>query len=516
LASKVKDNKGTALNRRVGLLFERAGFRGLPNSNTTAEYVVELHGKKRDVDLYATVPELGVTIIGSNKSGAIQGGFSSHLSAFKEVADAGNAKAALLIITGHKVDEEDLKAARSSDVFVWTEKELAYYEALTDAVKTFARYEIIHALGITTTEEKTSVNLLALRIRQPSPAATTELYMFAMAPEKLLKSCSIFRRANGSAAAYQRMISKKRLPGITQFISKDESILPTNIVVAFEPEDVAVFELDTPTKQKATTGQTIQLASTHELVVLSVPQSYGAMELLDGQHRLFGFADASSQVRKDFTLAVVGIRGLTREQKQQTFVAINDNSRRMDPSLVAYLQYEKDDSICQKDSKLMAIRVAVDLSERSPFTDAIRLLDFGKQVITLKGVSGYDLKGLVSQRGALRKALPKNLPSEYVAYLSKYFGLVRNQFKDEWKDPSIYMLATNRGVTALLKLLKAILNNVSYASDASAALPYIRALEGFDWDTSHLKKAYVGSQGWKNFYDDLVKQIRKKHSKFRG
>jgi DGQHR domain-containing protein len=242
---------------------------------------------------------------------------------------------------------------------------------------------------------------------------------------------------------------------------------------------------------------------------------YASMELLDGQHRLFGFVDAAPATRQAFELAVVGITGLSGAKKQETFVSINDTSRRMDPNLVALLQYEKEDAVCQKDNKLMSIRVAVDLVERNPFKNKIRLLDIGKQIMTLKGISGYDLKGLVGPKGRLRKAFPTNLPADYVSYLSTYFSLVRREFKTEWEDPRVYILATNRGITALLKLLKSILRNELGASDPQATQKYINALASFDWNYANLKSKYVGSQGWKGFHLDLVKEVKKSYPTFR-
>ena len=210
------------------------------------------------------------------------------------------------------------------------------------------------------------------------------------------------------------------------------------------------------------------------------------------------------------------MKGLSQKQKQATFVAINDTSRRMDPNLVSFLQYEKDDNLCQKDSKLMAIRVVVDLSERQPFLNKIRLLDMGKQTMTLRGLSGYDLKGLVGPKGALRKVFPTNLPKDFVGYLSAYFSLLKSSFKSEWDDPTTYILATNRGFTALLKLLKSILRTEPDSNDPQITKKYIKALDGFDWDFSNLKQKYVGSQGWKGFHLDLVKQIQKTYPKFQA
>ena len=515
MSAQVDNEKGPELNRRVGNIFERAGFDSLPNSATTKEYEVVLHEKTRPLDLYARDKSLGITIIGSNKSGGIGGGLSSHLSDLKQLKVVANADAAILTLTGYEIDPNDRKAATAAGIHLWTEKELDYYDALTEAIRDYAKYELINSLELTTKEDKTTVNVLALRVKQPTSNSPTELFMFSMSPERLLKTCCLFRRAVGNADAYQRMVSKKRLPGIRRFVSKPDAILPTNIVVSLDAKTVAVHDLEKAAKIENLTDKPAMLTVfAHDLVMLSIPLAYGTMELLDGQHRLFGFAETAIATQQQFNLVVVGVKGLSKKQKQTTFVAINDNSRRMDPNLVAYLQYEKEDSVCQKDSKLMAIRVAVDLASRSPFKDKLRLLDLGKQTLTLKGVSGYDLKGLVGPKGELRKIFTTNLPSDYVTYLSHYFSLVRTTFKQEWDHPTEYMLATNRGVTAFLKLLKSMLANDPNTKQPDKCLKYIQALKGFEWKSKTLQQTYVGSQGWKKFHLDLVKKIRKKYPTF--
>ena len=228
----MKDEKGPALNKRVGALFEKAGFQSLPNANSTAEKVVTLDKKQRPLDLYATDSHLGVTIIASNKAGMIDGGFSAQLNDLKALAAAAGAKAALLVLTAVRPSNADIEAAAAAKITLWTSKELQYYEALADAIKDYAKYEIVNSLGLTTHEEKAIHNTLALRITQPTPSSPIELFMFSITPEKLLKTCAVFRRANGNAAAYQRTVTKKRLPEIREFVSREDAILPTNIVVS--------------------------------------------------------------------------------------------------------------------------------------------------------------------------------------------------------------------------------------------------------------------------------------------
>ena len=129
----------------------------------------------------------------------------------------------------------------------------------------------------------------------------------------------------------------------------------------------------------------------------------------------------------------------------------------------------------------------------------------------MKGLSGYDLKGLVATRGLLRRFIPSNSPNDYVQALRVYFSVFQSEFKTEWSDPDTYILATNRGVTALLKLLKSILRNEGGIPDEKRVKEYALALKQYwkSWKTDDLKKSYVGSQGWKQFHLDLVEAIKK-------
>jgi len=506
------DIKGPALNERVWRLFEKAGFQTEPGSHSPDEHIVVVAKKNRPIDLYATVPDLKVKIVGSNKSGSIKG-WSKELHDLRAVANTAKANAALFVVTGKRLEDDNRSQATDLDITVWDEQQLEYFEAVADAIGKYAQYEMIHSLGIATSEEKDIHRVLAIQIEQPISDSPVQLYMFSTSPERLLRTCTVYRRAGGHADAYQRMLRRDRLPNIRKFVSGPTAILPTNIVLALS-DNVEVQ----PLKQKKFAdqkGQTLMLSKTDfQLVGLGIPMEYASLELLDGQHRLFGFAQAESATKKAFNLVVLGIRGLTDKSKQQTFVAINDNSRRMDPNLVSYLKYTKDDVECQKDSELMAIRVVVDLNEQEPFYRRIRLLDVGKQKITLKGFSGYDMRGLLGPRGLLRKHYPSNKPEEFVSALRTYFSTIRSMFKTEWDAPQTYIIATNRGISAFLKLLKSLVQTTDSKIAPEDVKKYFQPLTTFSWENSSLSKSYVGSQGWKEFYKDLAEHIRKTHSDF--
>jgi DGQHR domain-containing protein len=511
-------DKGAELNKRVWSLFERAGFDTKPSSHSGQEYPVELSAQKRiPVDLYARDSTLCITIIGSNKAGGL-GRWTEHVNNYKELGQKAKADKVLFVVTGTELEEQEKQHIRDLHMCVWTEEELSYYEAVADAIKHYARYEIIHALGLSTHEEKDTHRVLALRMRQPTTLSSTELFMFTLPPERLLKTCVIFRRAQGNADAYQRMLRRSRLPQIRKFISQTDSILPTDIIVHLG--DNATMDTLKADQFIDSNARPVTLSRTrgYDLVVLNIPMEYASLELIDGQHRLYGFVDADPATKQEFNLVVLGIRGLTARQRRTTFVAINDNSRRMDANLVSYLKYTPIDSECQRDSELMAIRIVVDLNKQTPFKKSIRLLDrAGSEKITLKGFSGYDLRGLLGPKGLLRTYYPNNTPEEYERALRLYFSSLRSLFRKEWDRPDTYIIATNRGISAFLKLLKSILKAHKQQLTPAVVKMYLSPLKGGwkTWEFDKLKQTFVGSQGWKEFHRQLVATIRKSHANFK-
>ncbi len=164
----------------------------------------------------------------------------------------------------------------------------------------------------------------------------------------------------------------------------------------------------------------------------------------------------------------------------------------------------------------MSIKLAIELNKKPPFEDSIKTFDVGRQVLTLKGVSGYDLKSLIAENGTLRKYYSSNSSAVYLKVLRTYFKIIRSLFATEWADPKMYIVATNRGFTAFLKLLRSMLRTEEKKLTVPAMRKYLDALKKHfgTWKTSERKKAYVGSQGWAQFHEDMVVAIRKEYPDF--
>jgi DGQHR domain-containing protein len=511
--------KGEDFNKRVWTLFSKAGFETKPNENDPEEHRVFVSRddtQGRPIDLYAHDPDLGVTIVSSNKSTRKLKSFSNHIHDLAKLKILAQADAAVFISEEKKVQDRERKIAAENGVEVWDERELAYYEAVTSAVKAYAKYEMSHSLGLVTKQETFRQTVLAIKLQQPNVTSPTraELYLFVMPADKILKMGVVLRRARGKAWAYQRIVAKSRLPDIADFVKAPDALLPTSLVVHLS-EKVRVIELQQDFHDVASAPIKASRADS-SFVALDMPLEFGSLEVIDGQHRLFAFAHTDDTIKRTFNLAVVGIRNLSDERRSGTFVAINDKAKRVDANLRAMLRYTDKESICKKDPELMAIKIAIELNKKPPFEDSIRTFDFGKQILTLKGVSGYDLKGLIAKNGLLRRYYPSNTSKAYVKILRQYFHLISNLFAEEWTNPKLYIVPTNRGFTAFLKLLRSIIRTEEGKPSRAAIRRYLKTLRDnwTTWKTAELKKSYVGSQGWAQFHDDMLVAIRKTYHDF--
>jgi DGQHR domain-containing protein len=512
-------DKGPALNKRVWQLFERAGFSTKPNSSSPDEFVIKLSPKQElTPDLLAEIQSLKVKIIGWNKARKdLNESLTVHIHDYDKLRTIVNANGVLFVSTEKEVSDANKSYAEQNGMRVWSSEDLAYYEALVDTIGEYAKYEIIQSLGITTEEEIPTHNVLALRLHQPTSNSNQELFMFTITADKLLKTCAVYRRAQGSSEAYQRVVRKDRLKGVRDFLTQPSALLPPNLILHFGPS-VYWESCDLPTKAG---GNPANLArpNDYELVVLRIPLKYASLEIIDGQHRLYGFVGTDPATQQSFNLVVLGMANLSSEKRRDTFIAINDNSRRVDANLVAYLKYTDDETECQKNTELMAIKVVVELNRTTPFKNKIKLLDIGVQRITLKGFASYDLRGLLTERGLLRKYYPSNTSAEYLSALRLYFSVLKSLFGLQWNDPDKYIIFTNRGISAFLKLLKSILKTEKKPLDKKTVEKYLETLQKHwkdSWEIGQLKNSYVGSQGWKNFHRDLVAAIKKDYPTFKA
>lgn len=128
-------------------------------------------------------------------------------------------------------------------------------------------------------------------------------YTLTMPTEVLAKCCYVTSREEDPVAGFQRVLDKKRAQEIADYMDQGFGTIPSSIVLSAQPE----AKLTDNTKNKT-------LEFTYH------PKSF---LVLDGQHRVFGFSLAKTNLR----IPVVIYNKLSRQEESKLFIDINTKQR---------------------------------------------------------------------------------------------------------------------------------------------------------------------------------------------
>jgi DGQHR domain-containing protein len=362
--------------------------------------------------------------------------------------------------------EADRVRAEGSGIAIITDEDLSYFRKLTDILRTAARYQF---LGRYLRGEKVE----GLRTRVPATrgrVGKTTFYNLLMSPHDLLRIAYISHRAkeaNEDLSTYQRMVKPKRLSAIGKFIDEGGTF-PTNIVVNIK-HDSLQFDV------KENFGET-------STGILTLPGQYGAAWVIDGQHRLYGYAYGQRSPKEDHSVvSVLAYENLPTNDEIQMFIDINTQqvkvSRNLVNEIVSSLDIEHED--LKRRLEALAARVALKLDSLSgsPLKDRILTVSQDKdnvRCLTLTsladGISGNNLMGVLIKSGKSAQSIQggplssaggtaaQNL-DKATRVLALYFNLFAEPLADHWAlgDAKGGYLCTNLGLRALLQLLRRLI-----------------------------------------------------------
>lgn len=222
--------------------------------------------------------------------------------------------------------DQDLARAKDSSIAVIRDNQIDYFRMLVGLIGPAARHQL-------QAELLAGSEVSGLSVQVPAVKGTfggTDFYQFAIEPEKLLKLAYVSHRAHideETVGTYQRLLKKGRLKSIAEHINKTGGIFPTNIVVNFRGSRKLRFDQSGPAKDSPTVLGTLYL-----------PAVYKSAYLIDGQHRLYGFAlsDWAAKGR----IPVLAFDGLEPAQEVRMFVDINSKQVKVPPRLLAELEPE--------------------------------------------------------------------------------------------------------------------------------------------------------------------------------
>lgn len=132
---------------------------------------------------------------------------------------------------------------------------------------------------------------------------THRFFTLSLSSELLAATCVVDTRSENPREGFQRVLDEKRAVEIAHYMDAGFGTIPTSIILSAQPE--------------------AEMRYSSKTQVLSFRKHPRAFLILDGQHRVFGFALARTKVR----VPVVIYNGLSRSEEARLFIDINTKQR---------------------------------------------------------------------------------------------------------------------------------------------------------------------------------------------
>lgn len=145
---------------------------------------------------------------------------------------------------------------------------------------------------------------------------------------------------------YQRLLVSSRLKGITKFIDGG-GYFPNSAIVNFS-ENSAKLEFQAQQRAEDTVSR---------IGILKIPNAYGIAYIIDGQHRIYGYAN--SKFKDTNTIPVVAMVGLAASEQLELFMDINQNQKAVSPTLRITLEEDLFWNSSRLDSRMKALRSSI-------------------------------------------------------------------------------------------------------------------------------------------------------------
>jgi len=215
--------------------------------------------------------------------------------------------------------EADKNKANAEHLKIMTEREIDYFSQLAEHLGRGTKYQFLaEYLGGQKIPELKNVKVPAIRGRLGGRI----FYSFVSTPEQLLKICFVNHRTLADPLAlptYQRLVKRSRLKAIGEFIERG-GYFPTNILINFDEK--RRFD-----KKETNASTDVQFGDLH------LPDKYKSAWIVDGQHRLYGYAFIDPIFSKH-NVAVIAFEELKREDEANLFVTINHEQKSVPRTLL--------------------------------------------------------------------------------------------------------------------------------------------------------------------------------------
>ncbi|HUU39791.1 MAG TPA: DGQHR domain-containing protein, partial [Desulfatiglandales bacterium] len=462
------------LENRLWTLLFRLGY---PELNEGRNFQIAIKRKgadpvKKQIDVFAKDNE--TVIVAECKSAKKLG----RKSLQKDIEEFGNLKGPIaraikeyyghdfkpkivwLFVTENVVwSKPDRERAGGQNVRIITERELRYYLQIADHLKTAARYQVL-AEFLKDQDIPGLTNVVVPAIR--GKLGGRKFYSFVTTPSHLLKIAFVNHRSLNDpdgAPTYQRLVGRSRLRQIGQFL-QNGGFFPTNILVNF----VRRVRFDIVKRDELADVAYGQLY---------LPNRYRSAWIIDGQHRLYGFAHLEEEYLNQ-NIVIIAFEQMPIEQEADLFVTINHEQKSVPKTLLDDLEGElkwgsdvPSERIGSVGARLINILNA-DIGE--PFYN--RVTQQGIKATNRTCLTVPALKDGLRRSGLLGRPIMKRKVYEPGPFsgsqdsetldrarsaMNHFFSLIRDSNQSQWEKGRTGFLCTNVAIQGHLFLLSSLI-----------------------------------------------------------
>ena len=410
---------------------------------------------------------------------------------------------------------------------------LDYFSRMSQCIRLSAKYELFRYLKIS----KSQIGIINSGSGRKSITAPiiypkditglsngVRVVSFMMSAQDMLGNCYVLRKDNWEETAwlYQRLIDKKKIKNIRDFLAKKSEAFYNNVIVAL-PDNISFCDI---------TGKQVPIDTFTRFesqCSIELPDELNSICVIDGQHRIFAHYEGPKDdkqeakiaaLRQQLHLLVTGLifpQGMTDGEKakiqSEIFLDINDKAKPVPPDVLLHIQMIKD----PLSDIGLARRVIERLNKQGIFANKFEMSSLDEAKIKIASIIKFALRYLVTMTPAEGKAslyaywtgdknalekLDGAAINEYIDFCAKnldtFFCAVKNNNKDTWgADDSklLSVISINGFIIAYNRQLK------------------VNDIKGFDFYDEKLKKlsidyskggfGYTSSQ-YRKFSDAII------------
>jgi len=352
----------------------------------------------------------------------------------------------------------------------------------SQSIGTYAKYHFLHRFNVAETASRHSLTLskdLHSLMRTSSKKIASgdvglaDVYTFEVSPYELLSIARVYRRdelpslSSMPESEYQRPLIPEKLVSIREKLLKSKDFMfPSSILVVLSDD--------------------CRYLDDHRTLI--IPERYGAISVIDGQHRLFSYADEEVKRWVDnsgrIMVTAIQFRDANAEAihkySARSFVEINTNQTRVPPTHLDAIAYE---ILGETHPRAIAAQVILRANERrsslyglfdtnqtglgiiraTTVLSALKSITHLEYIRSLQSAHRSDTRllmrhGYESLFGAEIDELNKaeTLIERGVICFEHYFNLVASVFSHDWPErgqPKNSSLEYAKMIAGLVKLL---------------------------------------------------------------